>query len=334
MTFANVSATFSLAALTLAYPLLAKSADAIKPAADGAYPSKPIRLVVPFGAGGTDIVARVTAAQLSTRLDRRVIVENRPGAGGVIGMEYVAKAEPDGYVLLFTSPSIAISPWLHKLSFDPMTAFIPVGKTGTGPIVLTIHPSLPVKSVKEMIALARKRPGQLLSSSSGVGSFTHLATELFKQTAQIDIMVVQYKGGSEGLLSLLTGDTHLGFNAVTSSMPHIRSSRMRALATGGATRSELLPNIPTVAEAGVPGYEASTWNGILAPARTPQAIVDRLYNELRVVMNSDEVRKAFVNEGASVDLMNSGEFQEFIRQEMRKWEKVVRNMSKDTTVGR
>lgn len=137
-----------------------------------------------------------------------------------------------------------------------------------------------------MIALARKRPGQLLSSSFGVGSFTHLATELFKQTAQVDIMVVQYKGGSEGLLSLLTGDTQLGFNAVTSSMPHIRSARMRALATGGSTRSELLPNIPTVAEAVVPSYEASTWNGILAPTRTPKAIVDRLYNDLRVVMNS------------------------------------------------
>jgi tripartite-type tricarboxylate transporter receptor subunit TctC len=331
MPFSNALVTFSLITITLAFPLLAHGADATKPAADSAYPSKPVRLVVPFGAGGTDTVARVTATQLSTRLDKRVIVENRPGAGGVIGMEYVAKADPDGYVLLFTSPSISISPWLYKLSFDPMTAFIPVGKTGTGPIVLTIHPSLPVKSVKEMIALAKKRPGQLLSSSSGVGSFTHLATELFKQTAQVDILVVQYKGGSEGLLSLLTGDTHLGFNAVTSSMPHIRSARMRALATGGSTRSELLPDIPTVAEAGLPGYEASTWNGILAPARTPQPIVDRLYSELRIVMNSDEVRKAFENQGASVDLMNSAEFREFIRKESGKWEKVVRNIPKDAT---
>jgi tripartite-type tricarboxylate transporter receptor subunit TctC len=285
-----------------------------------------VRLVVPFGAGGTDIIARVIAAQLSVRLGRQVVTENRPGAGGTIGMEYVARAEPDGHVLLFTSPSIAISPSFYKLSYDPVKSFRAIGKTGKGPIVFTVHPSLPIKSVRDLIALAKRQPGSLVSASSGVGSFTHMATELFKQTAGIDFLIVQYKGGSEALIAVLTGDAQLGFNAVTSSLPHIRSGRLRALAIGESVTSSLLPGVPTISQSGLSGYEASTWNGILAPAGTPQAIVERVQQELATVLMSPETKKRFEGEGAEVDPLGPEEFGRFIAAEARKWAGVARNI--------
>ena len=292
----------------------------------GAYPSKPVRLVVPFAPGGTDIIARVITAQLSTRLGRQVVVENRPGAGGTIGMDFVARAEADGYVLLFTSPSIAISPSFYKLTFDPVKSFKPVGKTAKGPIVFTVHPSLPIKSVRDLIALAKKRPGSLISASSGVGSFTHLATELFKQTAGIDFLVVQYKGGSEAMIAILVGDAQLGFNAVTSSLPHVRSGKLRALAIGESVPSSLLPGVPTISESGLSGYEASTWNGILAPAGTPQAIVDRLQQELAAVLAMPDTKKRFEAEGAEADPLGPDEFARFIAVEAKKWATVARNI--------
>ena len=291
-----------------------------------AYPVKPVRLIVPFGTGGTDTIARVIAAQLTTRLGKQVITENRAGAGGTIGMEYVAKAEPDGYTLLYTSPSIAIGPTLYKLPFDPARSFSPVTKAAKGPIVLTVHPSLPVKSTKELIALARKQPGSMVSASSGVGSFTHLATELFKQMAGIDFLVVQYKGGTDNLVAIGVGDAQLGFNAVTSSLPHIQSGRLKALAFGGLVKSNLLPGIPTISESGLPGYEASTWNGVLAPAGTPKEIIDKLHKELIAILQLDEIKKAMENQGAEAEPMTPAEFGQFIAAETVKWGKVVRNM--------
>jgi tripartite-type tricarboxylate transporter receptor subunit TctC len=268
----------------------------------------------------------VIAAQLSTRLGKQVITENRAGAGGTIGMEYVAKAEPDGYTLLYTSPSIAIGPTLYKLPFDPARSFSPVTKAAKGPIVLTVHPSLPVKSTKELIALARKQPGSMVSASSGVGSFTHLATELFKQMAGIDFLVVQYKGGTDNLVAIGVGDAQLGFNAVTSSLPHIQSGRLKALAFGGLVKSNLLPGIPTISESGLPDYEASTWNGVLAPAGTPKEVIDKLYKELIAILQLDEIKKAMENQGAEAEPMTPAEFGQFIAAETVKWGKVVRNM--------
>ena len=302
------------------------SARAAGAPASDAYPVKPVRLIVPFGTGGTDTIARVIAAQLTTRFGKQVITENRAGAGGTIGMEYVAKAEPDGYTLLYTSPSIAIGPTLYKLTFDPAKAFSPVTKVAKGPIVLTVHPSLPVKSTRELIALARKQPGSMVSASSGVGSFTHLATELFKQMAGIDFLVVQYKGGTDNLVAIGVGDAQLGFNAVTSSLPHIQSGRLKALAFGGLVKSTLLPGIPTISESGLPGYEASTWNGVLAPAGTPKEIIDKLYKELIAILQLDEIKKAMENQGAEAEPMTPAEFGQFIAAETVKWGKVVRNM--------
>ncbi len=308
-----------LALAVAAMPVCAASAG-------DAYPVKPVRLIVPFGTGGTDTIARVIAAQLTTRLGKQVITENRAGAGGTIGMEYVAKSEPDGYTLLYTSPSIAIGPTLYKLNFDPAKVFSPVTKAAKGPIVLTVHPSLPVKSTRELIALARHRPGSMVSASSGVGSFTHLATELFKQMAGIDFLVVQYKGGTDNLVAIGVGDAQLGFNAVTSSLPHIQSGRLKALAFGGLVKSPLLPGIPTISESGLPGYEASTWNGVLTPAGTPKEIIDKLHRELVAVLNLDEIKKAVENQGAEVEPMTPAEFGQFIAAETVKWSKVVRNM--------
>jgi len=309
------------AALAVAFPNIATGAEQ-----STSYPSKPVRLVIPFATGGTDIIARVITAQLSTRLGRQVVAENRPGAGGTIGMDYVARAEPDGHVLLFTSPSIAISPSFYKLTFDPVKSFKAIGKTAKGPIVFTVHPSLPIKSVRDLVVLAKRQPGSLISASSGVGSFTHLATELFKQTAGIDFLIVQYKGGSDALLAILVGDAQLGFNAVTSSLPHIRSGRLRALAIGESVPSSLLPGVPTISQSGLSGYEASTWNGILAPAGTPQAIVDRLQQELAVILTMPDTRKKFEAEGAEADPLGPDEFAKFIAAEAKKWATVARNI--------
>ena len=309
------------AVLVVALPSIATGAEQ-----STAYPNKPVRLVIPFATGGTDIIARVITAQLSTRLGRQVVAENRPGAGGTIGMDYVAKAEPDGYVLLFTSPSIAISPSFYKLTFDPVKSFKPVSKTARGPIVFTVHPSLPIKSVRDLVALAKRQPGSLISASSGVGSFTHLATELFKQTAGIDFLIVQYKGGSDALIAILVGDAQLGFNAVTSSLPHIRSGRLRALAIGESVPSGLLPGVPTISQSGLSGYEASTWNGILAPAGIPQVIVDRLQQELAAILTMPDTRKKFEAEGAEADPLGPDEFARFIAAEAKKWATVARNI--------
>lgn len=307
-------------------PLTVSGADAPRVATDGIYPSKPVRLIVPFGPGGTDTIARVIASQLSEGLGRRVLVENRPGAGGTIGMEYVSRAESDGHVLLFTSPSIAIGPFFYKLSFDPSSSFSPISKTGRGPIVLTVHPSLPVKSVKELISLARRQPGALVSASSGVGSFTHMATELFKQAADVDFLVVQYKGGTINLIAIVSGDAQLGFNAITSSLPHIKSGKLKALAIGGAVSSDLLRGVPTVSQSGLPGYEASTWNGVLAPAGTPTPIIDRLRTEIAMILNSADIKKIFEAQGAEVDSLGPAEFRKFIIAETSKWERVARNI--------
>jgi tripartite-type tricarboxylate transporter receptor subunit TctC len=314
------------AALAGLLAFVSVSANAASAPASDPYPEKPVRLIVPFAAGGTDIIARVVAQQLATRLGKQVVTENRPGAGGTLGMEYVAKSDPNGYTLLYTSPSIAIGPSLFKLNFDPAKAFAPISKVATGPIVFTVHPSLPVRSVKDLIALAKRQPGGLVSASSGTGSFVHLATELFKQKAGIDFLVVQYKGGSEAQIAVLVGDAQIAFNAVTSSLPHVQSGRLRALAFGGLVKSPLLPGVPTIAESGLPGYEASTWNGILVPAGTPKPIVDRLYQEISAVLKLEETRKALENQGAEADPQGPAEFGQFIAAETVKWSAVVRNI--------
>src|SRR5262249_10983759 len=236
-------------------------------AAAEVYPSKPVRLIVPFPPGGSnDIVARMIGAQLGERLGKQVVVDNRGGAGGVLGTEIAAKSPADGYTPLLLSSAYAINPSLYKLSFDQAKAFAPVTILASGPNALSVFPGLPVKSVKELIALAKEKPGQLNYAAAGVGSFQHLGSELFRSMAGIDIVGVQLKGGGPAMIDVIGGHSQIVIGSLIQSLPHIRSGKLRVLAVGGSKRSGILSDVPTIAEAGVPGYEANNWWGIVAPA--------------------------------------------------------------------
>jgi tripartite-type tricarboxylate transporter receptor subunit TctC len=289
------------------------------------YPAKPVRLIVPFPPGGSnDIVGRLVAAQLSERLGKQVIVDNRAGAGGVLGTETAAKSAPDGYTLLLVSAAHAINASLYKLPYDHEKAFVPIAKLGGGPNALTVHPSVPVNSVKELIALAKQKPGQLIISSAGVGSFQHLGSELFKSLTGIDVMIVQFKGGGPAMIDAIGGHSHISLGSLIQLLPHIRSGKLKALGTGGSKRSAILPDVPTIAEAGVPGYEATNWWGLLAPAGTPKAIVERLDREVAAVLTSSEVQKRFLSEGAEVDHVGQAEFGKYVTAETAKWARIIK----------
>lgn len=294
-------------------------------AAAQTYPTKPIRLIVPFPPGGsTDITGRMIAAKLSERLGKQLIVENRGGAGAVLGTEVVANSKPDGYTLLFISSSHAMNPSLHKLPYDQVKAFIPVAKLGSGPGVLAVYPGLPIKTVKELIAYVKEKPGRLISPTSGSGTFMHLGVELLKIMVDIDFKIIHFKGGGPAIVDQLGGHSHLSYGTLMQALPHIKGGKLRAIGVGGSKRHSSLPDVPTVAEAGVPGYEASNWWGILAPAGTPKEIIDRLQTELSVIMGSAEIKKMFLDNGAEADMMDSNEFGPYIMAETNKWARVIK----------
>jgi tripartite-type tricarboxylate transporter receptor subunit TctC len=289
------------------------------------YPSKPVRLIIPFPPGGSnDIVGRLIAAKLTERLGKQVVVDNRGGAGGVLGSEMAAKADPDGYTLLIASAAYGFNPALYKLPFDPGKSFAPVAKLGSGPNSLTVHPSVPANTVKELIALMKAKPGQLICGCAGVGSFQHMGTELFKMMAGVEFKIVQFKGGGPAMIDQLGGHSQFSFGSLIQTLPHIQSGKFRVLATGGLKRSTILPTVPTIAEAGVPGYEATNWWGILAPAGTPAPVVDRLNREIKTLLSSADVQKLFEKEGADVDYLAPAEFGPYIAGEITKWGKVVK----------
>ncbi len=294
-------------------------------AAADSYPTKPIRLIIPFPPGGSnDIVGRLIATKLSESLGKQVVVDNRGGAGGVLGSEMASKADPDGYTLLIVSAAFGFNPALYKLPFDPIKDFIPVAKLGSGPNSLTVHPSVPANTVKELIALMKAKPGQMICGSAGVGSFQHMGTELFKMMAGVDFKIVQFKGGGPAMIDQLGGHSQFSFGSLIQTLPHIQSGKFRILGTGGAKRSATLPNVPTIAEAGVPGYEATNWWGILAPAGTPAPIAEKLSREIKTVLASAEVKALFQKEGADADYLAPAEFGPFIEKEIAKWAKVVK----------
>jgi tripartite-type tricarboxylate transporter receptor subunit TctC len=304
---------------TICYALLA----AVAAAQD--YPTKPIRLIIPFPPGGSnDIVGRMLAMQLSERLGKQIVIDNRGGAGGVIGTELAAKAPPDGYTLLLISTAFALNTSLYRLPYDPATAFTAVASLGTGPNVLVVNPKLPVHSVKELIALAKAKPGQLNYASAGVGSFQHLGGELFRIMAGIDVVHVPFKGGGPATTDVIAGSTQYSLGSLINLIPHIRAGTLRALGIGGAHRSPLMPDVPTIAEAGVPDYEAANWWGILAPAGTPFAIVRRLHAELTAIIKSDETRKRLDAEGAQALPLSSEAFGRLIAAETVKWARVIK----------
>jgi tripartite-type tricarboxylate transporter receptor subunit TctC len=289
------------------------------------YPDHPVRLIIPFPPGGSnDVVGRLVALQLAVQLKQKVFVDNRAGAGGVIGTEAAAQAAPDGYTLLVVSLAHAVNPSLYKLNYDPIKSFAPISIMATGPNVLVVNPTLPVKSVKELVALAKEKPGELDYASAGIGSFQHLGGELFKLVAGVNLQHVPYKGGGPAMQDVIAGHVKVMFSSLVQTTPFIQSGQLRALGTGGKSRNPVLPDVPTIAEAGVPGYQADNWWGIVAPAGTPKAIVDKLHADIQLVLKSKELTEAFAREGASAVTMTSEEFGRYIESEMAKWAKVVK----------
>ena len=289
------------------------------------YPNRPVRLIIPFPPGGSnDVVGRVIAQHLGEALGKQVIVDNRSGAGGVVGTEIVSHAAPDGYTILGISLAHAVNPWLYKLPYDPIKAFAPIGVMGKGPVVLSVYPGLPVKSVKDLVALAKSKPGDLQYASAGVGSFQHLSAELFKLTAGVDILHIPFKGGGPAMTDVMGGHTTVLFSSLVQTTPHIKSGKLHALAVGGTERSAVLPDLPTIAEAGVPGYASENWWGIVAPAGTPQPIIAKLYEALTKAQDNPEAKKYFDNEGATIVKMSTVDFGKFMVSEMNKWERVVK----------
>jgi tripartite-type tricarboxylate transporter receptor subunit TctC len=295
-------------------------------AAAQGYPARPVRLIIPFPPGGSnDIVGRMIAAQLGERLGQQMVVDNRGGAGGTIGTELAAKSQADGYTLLLISTAYAFNTSIYKkLPYDPAKSFVPVALLGSGPGVLVVNPALPVNSVADLIALAKERPGKLNNASAGIGSFQHLASELFRIQAGIQWLHVPYKGGGPAMTDLMGGQADASVGSLIQMLPHIRSGKLKALGTTGAKRSPVLPDVPTVAEAGVPGYEATNWWGFLAPAGTPPAIVERLHQEVAAVQASAETKRRFDTEGAEALQMSPAEFGAFIVAETAKWARVVK----------
>jgi tripartite-type tricarboxylate transporter receptor subunit TctC len=294
-------------------------------AAQADYPTRPVRLIIPFPPGGSnDVVGRVIAQHLGDGLGKQVIVDNRGGAGGVVGTEQAAHAAPDGYTLLGISLAHAVNPWLYKLPYDPIKAFAPIGIMGKGPVVLSVNPTLPVHSVKELIAMAKQKPGDLQYASAGVGSFQHLSAELFKLTAAVDLLHIPFKGGGPAMVDVMGGHTKVMFSSLVQTTPNIKSGKLRALGVGGTERSKVLPDIPTIAEAGVPSYESVNWWGIVAPAGTPAPIIEKLHAALSKAQDNPEAQKYFDNEGAVIVRMSTEEFGKYMVSEMNKWERVVK----------
>jgi tripartite-type tricarboxylate transporter receptor subunit TctC len=289
------------------------------------YPNRPVRLIIPFPPGGSnDVVGRLVAQQLSTKLGQQVYVDNRAGAGGTIGTEACATAAPDGYTICVISIAHAVNPALYTLKYDPIKSFTPISIFATGPNVLVVNPTSGIKSVKELVALAKEKPGSLNYASAGVGSFQHLGAELFKLQAHVNLVHVPYKGGGPAMQDVIAGHVKIMFSSLVQTTPFIKSGQLIALGTGGAKRNPVLPDVPTIAEAGVPGYVADNWWGLAAPAGLPKPITEKLYAATQAALKSPELQAAFDREGAATVEMSSAQFADYIKTEIVKWDRVVK----------
>ncbi|MGZ8265925.1 MAG: tripartite tricarboxylate transporter substrate binding protein [Burkholderiales bacterium] len=302
------------------------TALAVPALAQESYPGRTVRMIVSTAAGAAnDLQARTIAQELSTRWGRPVVVENRVGAGTVIGNDVVAKAAPDGYTLLMTVSALAIGPATYKkIPYDVIRDFAPVTQTVMLPNVMVLHPSVPARSVKQFIALAKSRPGEILFASSGVGTNAHLAMEHFASMAQIRLTHVPYKGGTASDTALVGGEVAIKAASVSQAMTYVRTGRLRALGVTSLHRLASEPDMPTIAEAGLPGYEAVAWHALLAPAKTPRPIVDKLYSDVGAVLRSPAIKQHFSNEGSEVVASTPEEFGEFLKAEVIKWAKVAK----------
>ncbi len=289
------------------------------------YPARPIRWVAPFPPGGTtDIVARIVAEKLGEALGQQVSIDNRPGAGGNIAAEFVAKSAADGYTVLTGFPGLAINPSLYaRMSYDPLKDLAPVILISSAPLLMVVHPALPARTVKEVIALARRRPGELLFPSAGNGTSSHLGGELFKRAAAIDIQHVPYKGSMQGMVDLISGRMQLMVNPLPEMIPFVESGKLRAIAVTGLKRSAVMPNLPTVDET-LPGFEVTTWNGLMAPAATPKEIIARLNAEIVKVLRATATLKRMNELGLDTIASTQQQFADHLRRETDKWAEVVK----------
>jgi tripartite-type tricarboxylate transporter receptor subunit TctC len=291
------------------------------------YPAKPVRIVVPFAAGGsTDILARAIAQRLNEAMRSPVIVDNRPGGGGVVGAEHAAKAATDGYTLFMgTNTTIAVAPHLYsRLPYDPLRDFVPISEIAYNPQFLDVHPSIPVRNVKELIALARARPGELNFGSAGQGSTAHMAMELFRSMAKVNFVHVPYKGTGPALIDLVGGHLSLMFDVVLTTLPHMKAGKVRVLGVSSLERVQVAPEVPTIAESGLPGYEALVWFGLFVPAGTPGEIVARLSNEVAAIVRHPKLRETFRLQGLTPVGSSSAEFAARARKEHELWGRVIR----------
>jgi tripartite-type tricarboxylate transporter receptor subunit TctC len=304
---------------------LVVSLTSIVPVAAQEYPSRSVRVIVPFGAGGpADLYARVIAQHLSEQLKQTFVVEDRPGAGSIIGTDAVAKSAPDGYTLLVMSNTHTTNESLvANKPFQLTRDFVPVAPLNYSDLIMVVAPSVPAKDLKEFIALAKGKPGALNYASSGPGTPYHMAGELFKTMSQTDIVHVPHKASGEARNSVMGGHVQMMFDAITTMAPNVAAGQVKALGTTGTKRSPLTPDVPTIAEAGVPGYEATIWLGVMAPLGTPQDIVDKLNSEITKVVNRPDVKEAWAKQGAVPLVMSPAEFDKYIRADIEKWAKVV-----------
>jgi tripartite-type tricarboxylate transporter receptor subunit TctC len=290
------------------------------------YPTKPVRLIVPFAAGGaTDVPTRIVAAKLSERLGQQFVVDNRPGAGGAVGTSTASRAEPDGYTILMSSTPFVVSPHMYKkLDYDPLKDFEQVAQFGAAPNALVVHPTLKVKSVKELIALAQSQPGKLDWASSGSGGFQHLSGELFMTMAKIKVTHVPYKGSGAAIADVLGGQVKIGFPGIVIALPHHKAGRLQMLGVTTAERSPQAPDVPTIAEAGVPGYEGTFWFGLSVPRGTPKFVSDVLHKEIIEILRLPDVIANFEKTGTNPAPRGPAEFRKFVLSEYEKWGKVIR----------
>lgn len=291
-----------------------------------AYPSRPVRVIVPQSAGGsTDVAARVLTDRLTEVLKQNIVVDNRPGAGSLNGTDTVAKAAPDGYTLLIIAASLTITPAMQtSLPFDPVRDFSPITQIVDLPHIIVVQPGTAARTLGELIALLKARPGQVAAGFSGIGTSTHLAIELFQHMSQTKMLLVPYKGGAPAMTALLSGEVQVNFATSSTGIPHIRSGKLRGLAVTGAKRSTAIPELPTVAEAGVRGYQHASWVGLLAPAKTPMPVIDKLNAESVKILARDDIRKSFLRQGMEAEGNTPQEFAATIREEVDKWKKLVK----------
>ena len=302
-------------------------ADAVAAAADPDYPTKPIRVIVPQAAAGSqDTVTRLVGAKLGEALGQQVVIDNRTGANGIIGTEMASKAAPDGYTLLATGTgSHAINPSLYaKIPYDPVKQFTPVALIGYSTSVLVVHPSVPVKSIAELIALAKSKPGEIMYASAGVGSSPHLSAEMFRYMSGVNIMHVPYKGSTPGVIATISGEASMMFTGVASAIAHIKAGRLRALSVNGPKRSPTLPEVPTANESGLPGFEVDFWVGIFAPSGTPRIVITKLNSEINRIINTREIREQFLTIGADPVGGTPEQFGAILQKDIERWGKTVK----------